>query len=76
MVYRQSSVKLLCLSGLNLMEGKLNKNEICPVYKGMLDPLIAGYKLTTCQLAGPIAERSKSSDLDCGWGPGFKSRWG
>ena len=25
---------------------------------------------------GPIAERSKSSDLDCGRGPGFKSRRG
>ena len=28
------------------------------------------------QISGPIAERSKSSDLDCGRGPGFKSRWG
>ena len=45
MVYRQSSVKLLCLSGLNLMEGKLNKNEICPVYKGMLDPKYTPYCL-------------------------------
>ena len=27
-------------------------------------------------LTGPIAERSKSSDLDCGRGPGFKSRQG
>ena len=25
-------------------------NEICPVYKGMLDPIITSYKLTTCQL--------------------------
>ena len=25
---------------------------------------------------GPIAERSKPSDLDCGRGHGFKSRWG
>ena len=25
-------------------------NEICPVYKGMLKPIITSYKLTTCQL--------------------------
>ena len=25
-------------------------NEICPVYKGMLKPIIISYKLTTCQL--------------------------
>ena len=28
-------------------------NEICPVYKGMLDPIITSYKLTTCQLLIP-----------------------
>ena len=25
-------------------------NEICPVYKGTLKPIIISYKLTTCQL--------------------------
>ena len=25
-------------------------NEICPVYKGMLDLIIISYKLTMCQL--------------------------
>ena len=25
-------------------------NEICPVYKGMLNPIITSYKLTMCQL--------------------------
>ena len=25
-------------------------NELCPVYKGMLDTIIISYKLTTCQL--------------------------
>ena len=28
----------------------VNFEEVCPVYKGMLDPIIIIYKLTSCQL--------------------------
>ena len=35
-----------------------------------------GHLLTKDIIMGPIVEWSKSSDLDCGRGPGFKSRRG
>ena len=38
----------------------------------VLQVMACSTMLGTC--TGPIAERSKSSDLDCGRGPGFKSR--